>query len=64
MDKARDRGNGQYVTYLERVCVCGHSLGDHTAARVNGEQPCIEHECDGCMCRSFKAAKPEVAHRG
>lgn len=57
----RDRSSGKYVdTDLEKVCVCGHGLGEHTAARVAGEQPCMHgcdfHSDDSCDCESFRKA--------
>lgn len=46
---ARDKRTGQFAPSVERPCRCGHPLGAHTAARVAGEQPCLE-----CECESFK----------
>ena len=55
----RERTSDGKYTYsdLDRMCVCGHTLGFHTAARVKVEgkfqQPCIgplyKYECD-CQC--------------
>lgn len=63
----RDRANGQF-TYegdFERRCVCGHNLGDHTDAKVAGEQPCIAETEEGCECMCFKPErKPAGALRG
>lgn len=43
---------GRYRHSLEKVCgCCGHTNGQHTAARVKGQQPCT---VDGCECESFK----------
>lgn len=57
-ERERDRKNGQYAPSIDRLCVCGHTLGAHTAARVGGEQPCIMGDIDeGCDCKSFKRAK-------
>lgn len=51
----RDTATGRYVdTKLEKVCVCGHALAIHTAARVDGCQPCLEYPCP---CESFKKAR-------
>lgn len=63
-DPARERHTGRYAqTKLDRRCVCGHRLGQHTAERQgppprrhgrNGRpggayQPCLEAGCD-CAC--------------
>jgi len=41
------------------MCVCGHGLSRHTAARVAGEQPCLAGEFgEGiCDCESFRKAR-------
>lgn len=42
--------NGQYGSKMSAVCVCGHALGAHTAARP--------YEClVDCECRRFKKAR-------
>lgn len=47
----RDGRTGRYVdTRFGKPCRCGHTLGQHTAARVAGEQPCL---ADNCECESF-----------
>ena len=41
---------GQFVrTDMSRMCVCGKTLGDHTAARP--------HECDDTGCEKFRPAR-------
>lgn len=55
----RDRSTGRYVdTNFEKPCRCGHTLGNHTAARVDGKQHCLAvtlGQC--CECESFKVAR-------
>lgn len=51
---ARAKKTGQYTfSMMERLCTCGHRLGDHTA-----EAP---HDCivdmSGCGCAKFRPAK-------
>lgn len=51
----RDRSTGRYVdTKFDKICECGHKLGQHTAVRSHGSQPCLE---DGCYCEAFKVAR-------
>ncbi len=46
----RDRANGRYAySRFDRVCRCGHTLGQHTAEKVGSEQPCLVDKCD-CEC--------------
>lgn len=65
--KNRDRGNGRYThaERWERLCVCGHTLGDHTAAAHKGERPCIVGDFghEQCDCRKFRPAKAAKAAR-
>jgi hypothetical protein len=56
--EGRDRKNGQYAATLDRVCVCGHTLGQHTAASCGGERPCLECEPD---CMKFRTSKKKAA---
>lgn len=62
----RERNSGKYKHTIDRVCVCGHTLGSHLAERyrdANGRpvQECIVHEAvDGaapCDCVCFKPAR-------
>jgi hypothetical protein len=49
---ARDKANGRYTdSRLDKLCSCGHTLGQHSAEKVGKEQPC--HECD-CNCFTKK----------
>lgn len=62
----RYRGHVVYVTTAAHVYTgglahssaivrCGHRLGEHSAARVAGEQPCFaDHDGAECACVSFK----------
>lgn len=65
----REKGTGRY-TYdgdWDRLCVCGHTLGTHTAVRARNpetgkmEQPCIVgdlgHEFCDCSCFRPKREK-------
>lgn len=58
--------SGEYSYSMERMCQCGHALGEHTAerAKIDGKyfQPCICHELgetltEPCGCKAFKPAK-------
>lgn len=43
----RDSATGRYTeTDFDRMCCCGHTLRNHTAARIRGLQPC--NACDAC----------------
>lgn len=57
--RSRDLANGQYAFEIERLCKCGHTLGDHTAARHQGKQPCIigDFTIFSCSCEAFTPAK-------
>lgn len=52
VEHGREFGTGRYTWTQERPCTCGHSLGEHTAARGKDPktgvlgQPCLE--CDAC----------------
>jgi hypothetical protein len=53
----RDRGNGQYAhSSMDAACVCGHRLGEHTAAVVNGRRDCLE-----CGCVKFRKTRKSTA---
>jgi hypothetical protein len=69
-EQNREVGTGRYAFDggFERLCVCGHTLGQHTAERgrcpvtKKMQQPCIVedsqgHEGCGCDCMCFKPAK-------
>lgn len=47
--KGRDQRNGQYKHQggWDRVCKCGHTLGVHTAASVDGKRDCEACEGEG-----------------
>lgn len=54
---SRDLRNGQYkMSKMEALCVCGHTLGDHTAER---DAKAKEQEClvPGCPCSFFTRVK-------
>lgn len=46
----RDKATGRYSdTKFEKPCQCGHTLGQHTAEKVAGSQPCTVLDCT-CEC--------------
>jgi hypothetical protein len=54
-DFGRD-DRGRYAhTDTDAMCQCGHTLRNHTAARVRGQQPCMAMPplTSGCDCESF-----------
>lgn len=64
--RARDKGTGQfaYQNRWERLCRCGHQLGQHTA---ESPHTCIEadrHIDDptwpGCACLKFRPARDRL----
>lgn len=65
-DAERD-DRGRFIEWerWERPCVCGHTLGDHTAAQVEEERPCIVHETQEgagqCQCRRFRPSRKKPA---
>lgn len=71
-EQEREHGSGQYTFEggYERLCVCGHPLGVHTAARakVDGvsQQPCMHEDLGGadaepCSCSLFKPTRKAKA---
>jgi hypothetical protein len=51
--------DGQYTFKLPRVCVCGHTFGEHAAVRAKNSdgsvnQPCFHEGADFCPCEAFK----------
>lgn len=51
----RDTRSGRYAhSKLDRLCICEHRLGEHTAAVVAGQRDCL---VEGCQCTTFRAAK-------
>lgn len=59
----REANTGKYTFDgdMSRLCVCGHALGLHTAARVRLDgktlQPCADSHAPDCKCQCFKPAK-------
>lgn len=49
--EGRDRASGRYTHTAEAVCRCGHELGRHAAACVDGVRECF---VDGCDCERFE----------
>lgn len=54
----RDDQSGRYIARLTACCACGHTLGEHTAARVNDIQHCLS---EGCTCASFTKPRAAIA---
>ena len=55
MTRPRNKADGRYIDRtLEKLCVCSHRLGEHTADRAGTSQPCLR-----CECESF-TAQPRV----
>ena len=47
----RDKATGRYTdTRFDKLCTCGHTLGNHTAEKVGNHQECLT---DGCECECF-----------
>ena len=67
MTQLRD-SEGRYRHEFERLCVCGHTNGEHTAERVkvNGvwQQPCVTEYGVGpegpCPCECFKLSRKKA----
>ncbi len=63
--------DGRFQAGFDRVCVCGHTLGVHTAARPHeciahdfadsaGLRPCVAGTAGIiCRCEKFKPARRE-----
>lgn len=47
-DMTRDQKTGRYEAGLDRLCVCGHRNGEHTAGG---------HECQACECDKFRRVR-------
>jgi len=54
--RAREDGTGLFIHTAEAMCVCGHSVGLHTAAKVQGKRECLAGDFDHgiCDCVSFR----------
>jgi hypothetical protein len=52
-DHYRDRATGQYAYWndFDRLCECGHRLGDHVAGGF--ECGLFDHTA-GCQCQKFR----------
>ena len=54
----RDSGRYGYTNNFERLCVCGHTLGVHTA---QAPHECIAQDFEPqevpCQCQRFRPAK-------
>ncbi len=58
--KAREQGTGLFMHdgKWERLCKCGHTLGEHAAEKVKGQRPCFHGDSAGeepCDCTLYKA---------
>jgi len=50
-DERDDRGQYKHHGGWDRLCVCGHRLGEHTAEKARGERPCLAYPCE---CQLFR----------
>ena len=51
----RDQATGRYTdAKLSKLCVCGHTLGEHAAEKVGTVQECFHADC---LCECFRKAK-------
>jgi hypothetical protein len=50
----RERSGRYDVRDFARVCVCGHTLGQHLAERPRGCIECEASEASGAECDAFK----------
>lgn len=56
----REKGSGRYAhRSMDTLCVCGHTLGMHTAASSRSARPCIigDFEDFSCNCEKFRKAR-------
>lgn len=65
--QTRDRKNGRYAhANLDLLCVCGHSLGEHTAETVGGLRHCLhgtfpdEGHMESCECERFRKSRKKA----
>lgn len=54
--------DGKYSYGMDRLCTCGHTLGQHLGSGPVSKRACVAHECDDgpdepCACAGFKKAK-------
>lgn len=50
----RDKATGRYAdTKFDKLCVCGHRLGVHTADKAGHVQPCGDCDCE-CFVKATK----------
>jgi len=49
----------EHRAYLDGVCRCGHTNGQHFANRQDDGQCCYQCDLDGKRCKGFKAAPQE-----
>jgi len=64
--QGREIGTGRYApSKFESVCTCGHTLGEHTAARAKYEGE-MRQECltPGCDCACYKKARRNPPYSG
>lgn len=54
MGEGRDRRTGRYTHTADAPCRCGHALGKHAAACVDGMRECFE---EGCTCERFRKVR-------
>ena len=60
----RDRTTGRYVDAdMTAACTCGHTLGSHTAAAVDGQRDCLTCECDRFKKGTTMTDRQQTARR-
>lgn len=59
-------GRYKHTGNHERLCVCGHTLGDHSAEKVDGQRPCFAGDFghEPCACECFKLKRKPRTARG
>lgn len=56
--QGRDKANGQYAPAgLDKLCGCGHTLGQHSANRTTVAGVRVQECFEACNCECFKAAR-------
>lgn len=60
----RDAANGQFVhSSLGAMCVCGHTLGNHSSMTIEGKRPCYVNQVsdETCDCMRFRKTRKATA---
>ncbi len=61
------KGQFDFSTDWERMCVCGHKLGAHAAENETGKRPCFNEDTymegttgEACSCEHFKLSRKKA----